>query len=83
MKKIKLGKTVSDKITGFKGVVTGKCSYLTGCDQYLVQPSSKEDNQKIEPVWFDVNRLKKHNHIKMIKLDTEKEKGCDLQAPKK
>ena len=34
----KLGIKAKDSITGFQGVITGKVSYLTGCDQYLLAP---------------------------------------------
>lgn len=29
-----LGRKVRDKVTGFEGIVTGRATYLTGCDQY-------------------------------------------------
>jgi hypothetical protein len=38
-----LGKKVKDKITGFEGIATSKHIYLTGCNQYAVQPIMKVD----------------------------------------
>ena len=36
--KVKLGATAQDKATGFEGTVMGHARYLTGCDQYCLQP---------------------------------------------
>ena len=77
-----MGATAEDIITGFKGVVTGKCSYITGCDQYLIQPRA-ENNIKIDAQWFDINRLVSDERISILKLDNSVDKGaCDM-APVK
>lgn len=52
-----LGDKVKDEITGFEGIVTGACHYISGCDQYLLQPKVKEDGTKVDGCWFDVDRL--------------------------
>ena len=54
---ITLGKTYKDILTGFKGVATGYCVYLTGCNSALLVPRCKEDNQKLSGEWIDVDRL--------------------------
>lgn len=52
------GEHVKDKITGFKGVVIGLCSYITGCNQALVQPPTKKlGNEFVESRWIDEDRL--------------------------
>lgn len=76
------GQEVKDKITGFKGIVTGKCSYITGCEQYLVQPKSKVSDKKPEAIWFDIDRLEVIGK-KIIKIKEEKHNGSDLEAPVK
>lgn len=53
---LQLGKKAKDKITGFEGTLTGKASYITGCDQYLLQPSAKDGEFK-NGVWIDSGRL--------------------------
>ena len=58
MDKIKLGQLVKDVITGYKGVTTGKVTYLTGCDQFLVSPTVENERKKPKGEWFDENRLK-------------------------
>ncbi len=66
--KFKLGSTVVEKITGFEGVLTGVARYLTGCDQYLLQPPSKE-GAYVKGEWFDEGRLK----IKEAKIVKKKD----------
>jgi hypothetical protein len=39
---IELGRLGRDKITGFQGILIGKCTYLTGCDQYGLAPPAKD-----------------------------------------
>lgn len=56
--KFKFGDKVTEKITGFTGVVTGASSYITGCDQILVQPPVSE-GKWVDAQWFDDGRLKK------------------------
>jgi hypothetical protein len=52
-----LGRTVKDKITGFAGVVLGRCEYITGCNQVLVQPPLDRDGNWVESHWFDEDRV--------------------------
>ncbi|MCK5613697.1 hypothetical protein KAR91_68165 [Candidatus Pacearchaeota archaeon] len=78
---IELGGKVKDKVTGVSGIVTGHCKYLTGCDQYLVQPVDRKDKLKVlTSAWFDVNRLEVVRSKKII-LDVSKDKGCCEPAP--
>ncbi|MCP4394556.1 MAG: hypothetical protein GY804_09865 [Alphaproteobacteria bacterium] len=51
-----LGKTVLDRLSGFRGTVTGEVLYITGCRQCLIQPFS-EEGKKMEPEWVDKMRL--------------------------
>ena len=57
--KIQLGVRAKDKVTGFEGLVIGKASYITGCDQYLLQPAVEagKADKKPEGHWFDEQRL--------------------------
>lgn len=53
---IQLGLKAQDKITGFEGIIIGRCQYLTGCDQYGLVPPAKDG--KIEGAqWFDEGRV--------------------------
>lgn len=75
---------VRDKITGFKGTVTGHADYITGCDQYLVQPESKDGDWK-EGRWFDGNRLEVSEKVKPVFFNTNglNDNGADTPAPLK
>ena len=55
--KITLGTTVRDKITGLEGITTGRCEYISGCVQLLVQPMIDRDGKYVENRWFDEDRL--------------------------
>ena len=76
-----LGHTVSDKITGFRGVALGKVFYLTGCNQVLVSPPIDKDGKKRESEWFDEQRLDIDETIKRISLNNYNN-GFDAPAPK-
>lgn len=56
MEPIMLGQRARDRITGFEGIVTGRCMYLTGCDQYCLT-SGVNANGQYHAQWFDVARL--------------------------
>jgi len=53
---IKLGKRARDKITGFEGIITAKCTYLTGCDQYCITPKAVNGDYK-ESMYIDAERI--------------------------
>lgn len=76
---IQLGLTVIDRITRFSGVVTGRATYLTGCDQYLVTPR----DPKSDPKWLDEQRLEIDPATEAVTLDNSKGAGADLPAPVK
>lgn len=54
--KIPMEATVKDSITGFMGVVTGRCDYITGCRQYCVTPKAIK-NKPGDSHWIDEDRL--------------------------
>lgn len=54
---IELGQKAKDKITGFEGIITGRASYLYGCDQYCLVPSVGTDGKMAEGQWFDEGRV--------------------------
>jgi len=57
MSKPQIGDRVKEKITGYAGVVTAKCEYITGCKQVLVNPPLKADGGYEDPRWFDEDRV--------------------------
>lgn len=56
-----LGKTVKDRITGFKGVVTSVSFDLYGCIQVVICPGKIDKSGKELPSfgWIDINRIEK------------------------
>jgi len=56
MFKVEMRTQVKDSITGFKGTITARCEYITGCRQYLVTAKGKSDKLG-ESQWFDEARI--------------------------
>jgi len=79
--KFEMGSTVKCLITGFEGLVTGRCEYITGCDQYLVQPKVK-DGSHVDGKWLDDNRLEKQD-VEILKLAVGEKPGACESAPVK
>lgn len=52
-----LGHRVTDRVTGFEGVVASVTFDLYGCIQAVVNPGLDKDGKLGEQQWFDVNRL--------------------------
>lgn len=78
------GDVVKDIITKTEGIITGHASYVTGCDQFLVQPVDKKNKlAKPEPSWIDENRLKKIGIDRDTRGIIKEDNGSDLQAPTK
>ena len=48
-----LGKRAKDKITGFEGILTARCEFLTGCSRYCIQPTELKDGKPIDSIYFD------------------------------
>jgi hypothetical protein len=82
MKEVTLGCEVTDKITGFKGTVIGIVRYLTGCDQALISPRTKDAREYPEASWLDINRLKVSSK-NLVVLDTSKSRGACEEPPKR
>jgi hypothetical protein len=76
-----LGKTVTDRITGFTGTVVGHVEYLTGCNQALVVPKVDKDGKLQEGQWFDDQRLQLSEGAP-VKLDNSSTPGCDAAPPR-
>jgi len=86
MSKIKLGINAKDKITGFEGSVTGHAKYITGCDQFLLQPKCEDGKSGTKPEgqWFDDGRLEAVSKgITSKDVESSTGTGADMQAPSK
>lgn len=76
---MELGVKVRDVVTGFQGVVTGYCVYLSGCHQALVVGRSKKGGDA-PASWIDEQRLE-ILPAKKIRLDNSRGAGFDKQPP--
>jgi hypothetical protein len=54
----KLGAKAKCKITGFTGVLTSRCEFLTGCNRYCIQPTELKDGKPIDGIYFDEAQIK-------------------------
>ena len=53
MFKFKQGETVTDKVTGFAGIIVARVDYISGCNRYLVQPRVGTDGKLPDSVYID------------------------------
>jgi len=55
---IELGQEAMDKVTGFKGILTARHQYITGCDQYSICPPGMDNENKLKESYaFDEGRI--------------------------
>ena len=60
MAKIKLGDIVTDRISGYEGIVIARTEWLYGCTGIGVQSTGlKDDGTKRDTQWFDEPSLDK------------------------
>jgi len=71
-----LGKHGKDKITGFEGTITSEHHYLTGCNQYGLQPKAKEDGTLPDSHYFNINRIEVSGEPIQIS-GAKDDPGCD------
>lgn len=77
---LSLGLQAKDKVTGFQGILTAHAKYLTGCDQWCIQPPVK-DGSFVEGRWFDEGKIEiTGDGINPETLLADKN-GCDFSAP--
>ena len=75
MFKFNNGDVVKDQITGFKGVITARADYISGCVQYGVRPQTLTKEGKVnDSVWFDEDRLVECGKSISLKPKTSKRK---------
>lgn len=80
--KFENGDEVEEIVTGFQGVITGTCFYLTGCNNYLVVPKTRESDKKPDGSWIDEGRLRLTEKGKIKCEDVAGEdNGADISPP--
>jgi len=78
---ITFGRKMKDKVTGFTGVATGYCTYLTGCERVLLVPPVGDDGKIRDGEWFDEARCDYVDDT-VVTLNPIGTKGADIDAPK-
>jgi len=53
-----LGREAEDIITGFRGIIIGRCEYLFGCNTIGIAPRTLKDGKRIDTEWFDEGRIR-------------------------
>ena len=74
-----LGKKAKDKITGFEGIITSKHIYLTGCNQYGIQPPIDKDGKVPDKGYFDEGRIEIIGDGIRAESVSADENGCDFR----
>ncbi len=80
-----LGQEATDKVTGFKGILTCRIEYLTGCDHYGIAPPAV-DGKVNETAYFDEGRIKIIGPgitAEEVKAPSEKTGGPQRDTPTK
>jgi hypothetical protein len=77
---LELGATYIDVITGFTGIATGLCIYISGCSQALLTTNYCDQKGDALQKWFDVQRCKRTKAATIL-LDNDETPGCDIPAP--
>lgn len=78
---IQLGKLARDKVTGFEGIIIGRCQYLTGCDQFGLTPPAKDGETK-GTQWFDEGRVEViGDGLSVESVTAQKNGGPNRDAP--
>lgn len=80
---VNIGKTATDRIIGFTGVIIGRVEYITGCNQLLVQPKAQEGTFKMpDSCWIDEQRCDINTTVETVSLQNGSTPGSDKAAPK-
>jgi hypothetical protein len=81
--KYPIGAEVRNKITGFEGIITSRVQYITGCDQYGLQPRVDEKGNHREGIYADEGQLEPVNEGIKEEEVQGKEKGGPQFHPDK
>lgn len=77
----RLGWTYRDTVTGFQGICTGWCTYISGCNQLLLVPPVDKEGKLVEAHWYDEQRCEKVDAERMVIGNLVDHPGPDKPAP--
>ncbi len=78
MFKIELGSTVKHRVSGYKGIVTGRHEYLYGCRSYTVQAQELKDGKPVDHIFADEDACEV---LKMAKPHKVRDTGGPMPEP--
>jgi len=81
--KLELGLKAKDKITGFTGILTARCQFLTGCNRYCIQPTNLKNGSPIDSLYFDEDQIEIIGEGILAKSITGYEPGACSPNPSK
>lgn len=76
-----IGLTGVDQITGFRGLITGEVTYISGCNQVLLTPKAKQDGELVGAQWLDEQRIVIDDQQPPVILHNGATPGADRPAP--
>ena len=78
---IELGHTAYDKVTGFRGVLTGRASYIWDEVDYHLSPPAQPDGKYTKGIWVNEDRLNLDLTTSNMEVVREKMQLDDLTEP--
>ena len=66
--KFELGAQVEDKITGYKGMITGRTEWLFGCRRYSIQSKEMKDGKPVDAWGCDEDALQLKRQVKKVQI---------------
>lgn len=76
-----LGRKAKDRVTGFRGTITGQALDISGSDQLLLSPAVSRSGGETEPQWFDAQRLEIDRRTAPVTVDNSRTPGADRLPP--
>lgn len=82
--KHQLGEEAQDLVTGYKGIITCRIQYLTGCNRYGLQKKSEKNAKPEEAYYFDENQIKVIGKgVKIVQTVKQRDLGGPQPNPRK
>ena len=73
------GQEAKDIVSGFTGIITSRCDYLTGCNQYCLLAPSKDNAEPVSR-WVDENRVEILADGRNVSLPTDETVGGPAES---
>jgi hypothetical protein len=73
---VDIGQEGKDRITGFKGIITGRAVFLNGCARIALQPPVDKEGKARKIEWFDETNIEsKRKKVVAAKEEPKKRTG--------